>query len=448
MTSSVRIGLVSLLLVVALVPVAIAQPVATFRWQLQPYCNILTLHVTQQDDVFILEGFDDQCGGTNRRTGVVGSAFLNPTDGSIGIGLTTVLTPGSAPVHVDARIHVVSFSGPWSDSAGNSGGFVFTPAAGIGGERRPGETNGIRLGSVTSEQLASELLDSLPPSDRFTFLDDGSFITTTLETPPTTPTFAGFVWFASTGSFRAGLFDFESGGGGNGFASWAGGQNANASGAFSFAFGEGPVALGDNSIALGKGNGACGDGSVALGVDAHTSDIPTADDPCGGARYANAFVFSDGSAPTSATADRQFVATATGGFHFYTSASGPAGNKCVLTAGAWTCSSDRRLKESFTPLDGEDVLRKLARMPVDTWSFIGEPGSRHAGPTAQDFHAAFGLGTDDTMIGYTDINGINMRAIQALEARTRELAEKSAEIDVLKARLDELARAIVELRKQ
>lgn len=41
-----------------------------------------------------------------------------------------------------------------------------------------------------------------------------------------------------------------------------------------------------------------------------------------------------------------------------------------------------------------------------------------------------------------------MRAIQALEARTRELGEKSAELDALKLRLDELERAIVELRKR
>jgi hypothetical protein len=448
MTTTVRIGLISLLFVVSLVPVASAQPVATFRWQLQPYCNILTLHVTQHDTVFTLEGFDDQCGGANRPTSVVGSAFLNPSDGSIGIGLTTVLVPGNAPVHVDARINVVSFSGPWSDSAGNSGGFVFTPLAGIGGVRRPGATNGIKPGTVTTEQLSSQVLDKLLP-EQFKVGPQGAFyvVDFELDSPPLPPQpFPAFVWGGQVGVFRAGIFtldDLVSGG-----ASWAGGFNAQASGDFSFAFGEGPHARGDHSIALGKGNGACGDGSVALGVDAHTSDSPTADDPCGGTRYSNAFVFSDGSAPTLASADRQFVATATGGFHFYTSASGPAGNKCVLTAGAWTCSSDRTLKERFTPLDGEDVLRKLSGMPVNTWSFIGEPGARHAGPTAQDFHAAFGLGTDDTMIGYTDINGINMRAIQALEARTRELAEKGAEIDALKARLDELERAIVELRRR
>ncbi len=51
---------------------------------------------------------------------------------------------------------------------------------------------------------------------------------------------------------------------------------------------------------------------------------------------------------------------------------------------------------------------------------------------AQDFHAAFGLGENDVSISYVDINGINMRAIQALEQRTRDLI---AEIAMLRARL-------------
>jgi hypothetical protein len=406
---------------------ASAQPLGTFRWQLQPYCNVLSLNVIQQGDVFILEGFDDQCAGTGRHTSVVGTGFVNP-DGSIGVGLTTVMFPGGAPVHVDARIHVASFSGPWNDSAGNAGGFVFTPAAGIGGERRSGFSNGVAPHSIAREQFEESLLDDLPPPERFTFQSDGSF-TVLGEFGPgvpqlvSAPVIPAFAWISSAGSFRAGLFSGESGGG-LGMASWAGGRNGIASGDFSFAFGDASSATGYGAVALGAFNGACGSGSIALGIDAHTSDAPTLDEPCGGSGASNAFVFSDGSAPTIAGAS-QFAARATGGFYFYTDVNLLMGNKCELTAtsGGWACSSDRALKERFVPLDGEEVLRKLAAMPVDTWSFIAQPGIRHAGPVAQDFRAAFGLGTDDTTIGYTDINGINMRAIQALDVRTRELAD-------------------------
>ncbi|WP_199732706.1 MULTISPECIES: hypothetical protein [Corallococcus] len=58
-----------------------------------------------------------------------------------------------------------------------------------------------------------------------------------------------------------------------------------------------------------------------------------------------------------------------------------------------------------------------------------------ADPVAQDFRAAFGLGTDDKSIGLLDIDGVNMVAIQALARRTQELHAKSAEVDSLKAEL-------------
>jgi hypothetical protein len=131
---------------------ATAQPLGTFRWQLQPYCNVATLAVTQSGAHYTLDGSDDQCGAA-QLAGVIGTAFLNP-DGSIGIGLTTVLTPGGAPVHVNARITLSSLSGDWQDSAGNSGAFVFTPGPGVGGAPRPVAPNGILLGSITATQVA------------------------------------------------------------------------------------------------------------------------------------------------------------------------------------------------------------------------------------------------------------------------------------------------------
>ena len=74
-------------------------------------------------------------------------------------------------------------------------------------------------------------------------------------------------------------------------------------------------------------------------------------------------------------------------------------------------------------------LAKIAALPVTTWSFIEAPGIRHAGPMAQDVRAAFGLGENDTSIGYTDINGINMRAIQALIEEIAKLRARVAELE-------------------
>ena len=43
--------------------IANAQPLGSFSWQLQPFCNVLTISVTQQGNIYTLDGYDDQCGG-------------------------------------------------------------------------------------------------------------------------------------------------------------------------------------------------------------------------------------------------------------------------------------------------------------------------------------------------------------------------------------------------
>jgi hypothetical protein len=89
--------------------------------------------------------------------------------------------------------------------------------------------------------------------------------------------------------------------------------------------------------------------------------------------------------------------------------------------------SDARSKENFRDLDGDDVLARIARMPVREWNYRTQPASiRHVGPTAQDFHAAFGLGEDPLRIGTGDADGVALAAVQALERRTRALADANA----------------------
>ena len=103
------------------------------------------------------------------------------------------------------------------------------------------------------------------------------------------------------------------------------------------------------------------------------------------------------------------------------------------SGGAWSALSDAHSKEHFRDLAGDDVLAKIARMPIREWNYKAQDaGIRHVGPTAQDFHAAFGLGEDPLRISTIDADGIALRAIQALEARTRAdrdaLARENAEL--------------------
>ena len=57
-----------------------------------------------------------------------------------------------------------------------------------------------------------------------------------------------------------------------------------------------------------------------------------------------------------------------------------------------------------------DLLSRVARLPISKWSYKVEDGSvRHIGPMAQDFAAAFGLGSDDRSIGTVDADGVRAR---------------------------------------
>lgn len=101
---------------------ASAQVFGTFSWQLQPYCNTVTLTITQFPAGYTVDGFEDGC-GAGKRAGATGTAHINP-DGSVGVVFTIVLSPSARPVDVAASVSVASGSGTWSDSNGNSGTFA------------------------------------------------------------------------------------------------------------------------------------------------------------------------------------------------------------------------------------------------------------------------------------------------------------------------------------
>jgi trimeric autotransporter adhesin len=112
----------------------------------------------------------------------------------------------------------------------------------------------------------------------------------------------------------------------------------------------------------------------------------------------------------------------------------------TVTATAFNPPSDRNLKENFAPVRPRDVLSKVAALPITRWTFKGDHTTPHLGPMAQDFHAAFGLGTDDKHIATVDADGVALAAIQGLN---QKLEEKDAEIQQLRQSLAEL-KALVE----
>ena len=104
--------------------------------------------------------------------------------------------------------------------------------------------------------------------------------------------------------------------------------------------------------------------------------------------------------------------------------------------GLLTEASSRLLKENFTLVDGTTVLETLAALPISTWNYKTDDASvRHMGPMAQDFYAAFGLGTDDEHIAPLDANGVAMAAIQALHQQEQAQAQRIATLEAQNAEL-------------
>ena len=112
-------------------------------------------------------------------------------------------------------------------------------------------------------------------------------------------------------------------------------------------------------------------------------------------------------------------------------------------------TSDRNAKENFAPLDGMTVLAKVISIPMTEWNYKDDAvGTRHIGPMAQDFHAAFDLnGADNKHISVIDEGGVALAAIQGLnqkvEEQRAELNRKEAEINELKKRLDEVEKILL-----
>ncbi|HJR05969.1 MAG TPA: tail fiber domain-containing protein [Pyrinomonadaceae bacterium] len=307
-------------------------------------------------------------------------------------------------------------------------------------------------------------------------------------------------WDSYKGAFRSGYADNEWDDANVGFFSWAGGSNSTAIGLYALAFGDTNSAESTSSIVFGSGNqvkGAAGFSAgagnrvcdtygVALGNNAKSGG-PLINGKCdpdsfnlrglaavaigynvtadqdhttamgkfaSNNGFTGTFVWSDGSATASAdtfrnTANNEFAARATGGFRFRTNLGGTTGCNLPAGSGVFNCTSSRTTKENFFNVRGEDVLTSLRKVPVSTWNYISEgQQSRHLGPMAEDFYAAFGLGTSDKAIGVQDLAGVSIAAVKALDERTAQLQLKTAELEKLRSEVNELRTANATLEQR
>lgn len=184
----------------------------------------------------------------------------------------------------------------------------------------------------------------------------------------------------------------------------------------------------------GLGNQATGFASFAAGRRAN-------------AIHNGSFVWGDDfDIDVSSTNINQFIVRASGGIWLGTTST-PSLNIAsdfintstgahLTIGGIWTDNSDVNSKENFREVDRREILGRLASLPITRWNYKAEGCDvEHLGPMAQDFSAAFGLGSDDRSIGALDSSGVALAAIQGLYEL---LQEKERRIEALEARLSKL----------
>jgi trimeric autotransporter adhesin len=338
------------------------------------------------------------------------------------------------------------------------------------------------VATAPDAQAQSDILLRLrsgsPAGDRVRIDSAGGFVamgTLGIGIIPATGCGYRMMWYPFRGAFRAGTTD--DGGACNywddaniGFYSWAGGNLTRATAFASFAFGDqvtvtgvdaasfgasntvsgtvGFSAGGNNEcsafacVAIGWMNRSAGQGAVALGERVHASGIASV--ALGRRAHSNhtgSFTWADASTTDSlrSSANNRFHTRAAGGYRLFTNSAATIGVSLASSGNAWSSLSDRTLKENFAPVDGEDVLRRLRNVPVSTWNFIDAgPEVRQLGPMAQDWYAAFGLNPDSLSINQAEFDGVNLAAIQALDARTQRVRELEEEVDDLRTRVARL----------
>ena len=180
----------------------------------------------------------------------------------------------------------------------------------------------------------------------------------------------------------------------------------------------------------GTNNEASGVGSFAAGVRAKAT---------------NDYSFVWGGSPnvdTVSTNPMSYTARAPGGFRLMTSTNDVAGLVLPANSSTWASLSDSNAKTDIRAVDYRNILAKVAALPVTEWRYKHDPTRRYIGPMAQDFHAAFGLGSDDKTISTLDTDGVTLAAIkglvQELDEQDRTLSERESQINRLEKSLQML----------
>ncbi len=244
--------------------------------------------------------------------------------------------------------------------------------------------------------------------------------------------FTGGYKLFTDASLTAGLQLTTSGGSNLGISNTVSGTNATG-------IGNTTTASATNAIAMGNHTTASGASSVALGSYVSTN------------AKAGSVIIGDSSTTTatSSSTTNQLTMRFANGYKLYTNSGATVGTQVAAGGNSWSTISDRRKKENFAVVNGDEFLNKISSMPLSSWNYKGQDAAsfRHYGPMAQDFFAAFGhdkFGTsgNDTTINQADMEGVTFIAVQALVKRTSDLQKENTDLksEIEKIKADYAAR--------
>jgi hypothetical protein len=160
------------------------------------------------------------------------------------------------------------------------------------------------------------------------------------------------------------------------------------------------------------------------------------------AYYNGCFVWGDGSTTNDVACygPNRTVFRNAGGIWIYTNSTLTSG--VYLTAGdsSWNMVSDRQTKENFQTVDAQELLARLAEIPIPTWNYKAQdPSIRHIGPMAQDFNALVeDLGGEgEKYIDTLDADGVALAAIQGLYQLAQDQEQQITELEARIAALEQ-----------
>jgi hypothetical protein len=228
-----------------------------------------------------------------------------------------------------------------------------------------------------------------------------------------------------------------------GFYSFVGGGGTNSAESYGVVCGGwGNTAYGNRSIILGGDiNDNSGDYSTILGGDSNQiTSVANYSLVFGEGVYANSTTprcyFFNGTNDGRVGINRD---DGDGGIShpIHVGTDGLNGNGARLTiGGTWTNGSSRDFKENFKTLEPNELMTKINELEITSWNYK-DSEEKHIGPVAEDFVAAFDVGTiiesdgqrDNQYMAASDVAGVALAGVKELLRENRELRDLISELE-------------------